>query len=106
MLIFSSNQVFAEDGTKATVEIEEIIVQASWRTTKLEKVDASIFVIDQEVLIDQPVKHFEQLTLLIPNLNWAGGSSRPRYFQIRGIGERSGYEGTPNSSVGFIIDDI
>ena len=106
MLIFSSNQVFAEDGTKATIEIEEIIVQASWRETKLEKADASIFVIDQEVLIDQPVKHFEQLTLLIPNLNWAGGSSRPRYFQIRGIGERSGYEGTPNSSVGFIIDDI
>ena len=29
-----------------------------------------------------------------------------RYFQIRGIGERSGYQGTPNSSVGFLIDDI
>ena len=87
-------------------EIEEIIVKASWRETKLEKADASIFVIGQEVLIDQPVKHFEQLTQMIPNLNWAGGSSRPRYFQIRGIGERSGYEGTPNSSVGFIIDDI
>ena len=24
----------------------------------------------------------------------------------RGIGERSGYQGTPNSSVGFLIDDI
>ena len=106
MLIFSSDQVFAEYGTEATVEIEEIIVKASWRETKLEKADASIFVIGQEVLIDQPVKHFEQLTQMIPNLNWAGGSSRPRYFQIRGIGERSGYEGTPNSSVGFIIDDI
>ena len=89
-----------------TVEIEEIIVKASWRTTKLEKTDTSIFVIDREALTDQPIKHFEQLTLLIPNLNWAGGSSRPRYFQIRGIGERSGYEGTPNSSVGFILDDI
>jgi len=106
LLIFSSNQVFAEYGIGATVEIEEIIVKASWRETKLEKADASIFVIGQEVLIDQPVKHFEQLTQMIPNLNWAGGSSRPRYFQIRGIGERSGYEGTPNSSVGFIIDDI
>ena len=89
-----------------TAEIEEIIVQASWRTTKLEKTDTSIFVIDREALTGQPIKHFEQLTLLIPNLNWAGGSSRPRYFQIRGIGERSGYEGTPNSSVGFILDDI
>ena len=27
-------------------------------------------------------------------------------FQIRGIGEQSGYEGTPNSSVGLMIDDI
>jgi len=105
-LIFSSNKVCAEGIPTTKVEIEEIIVKASWRETKLEKADASIFVIGQEVLIDQPVKHFEQLTQMIPNLNWAGGSSRPRYFQIRGIGERSGYEGTPNSSVGFIIDDI
>ena len=27
-------------------------------------------------------------------------------IQIRGIGERSGYQGAPNSSVGFLIDDI
>ncbi|HUG72524.1 MAG TPA: TonB-dependent receptor, partial [Steroidobacteraceae bacterium] len=39
-------------------------------------------------------------------LNWAGGTSRPRYFQIRGIGEREQYEGAPNPSVGFLIDDI
>jgi hypothetical protein len=32
--------------------------------------------------------------------------SRARHFQIRGIGERSGYERTPNSAVGFLIDDI
>ena len=42
----------------------------------------------------------------VPNLNWAGGTSRPRYFQIRGIGEREQYEGAPNPSVGFLIDDI
>ncbi len=35
-----------------------------------------------------------------------GGTSRPRYFQIRGIGEREQYEGAPNPSVGFLIDDI
>ena len=105
-MVFGGSQVFAEDGGATPAEIEEIIVKASWRGTRLEKADASIFVVDQETLARQPVKHFEQLTLLIPNLNWAGGSSRPRYFQIRGIGERSGYEGAPNSSVGFIIDDI
>ena len=44
----------------------------------------------------------------VSNLNWAGGTSRPRYFQLRGIGERSQYfgEGPPNFSVGYVLDDI
>ena len=42
----------------------------------------------------------------VPNLNWAGGTSRPRYFQMRGIGELEQYQGAPNPSVGFLIDDI
>ncbi|MEC7167150.1 MAG: TonB-dependent receptor [Pseudomonadota bacterium] len=54
----------------------------------------------------QPIKHFENLSYLVPNLNFAASDSRARYFQIRGIGERSGYLGTPNSSVGFLIDDV
>ena len=55
---------------------------------------------------NQAVNHFEELSYLVPNLNFAASDSRARYFQIRGIGERSGYQGTPNSSVGFLIDDI
>ena len=43
---------------------------------------------------------------LVPNLNWSGGTSRPRYFQLRGIGELEQYQGAPNPSVGFLIDDI
>ena len=86
-MVFGGSQAFAEDGGATPAEIEEIIVKASWRGTRLEKADASIFVVDRATLARQPVKHFEQLTLLIPNLNWAGGSSRPRYFQLRGIGE-------------------
>ena len=42
----------------------------------------------------------------MPNLNWAGDTSLPRYFQIRGIGELQQYQGAPNPSVGFLIDDI
>ena len=42
----------------------------------------------------------------MPNLNWAGDTSRPRYFQVRGIGELQQYQGAPNPSVGFLIDDI
>ncbi|MEE8495788.1 MAG: TonB-dependent receptor, partial [Xanthomonadales bacterium] len=40
------------------------------------------------------------------NMNLSGEGSRARYFQLRGIGEREQYEGAPNPSVGYIIDDI
>src|SRR6202163_2771548 len=52
------------------------------------------------------VQHFEDVLGLIPNLNWAAGTSRPRFFQLRGIGEVEQYQGAPNPSVGFLIDDI
>lgn len=42
----------------------------------------------------------------VPNLTFAGGTARPRYFQIRGIGERELFEGIPASSIAFTIDDI
>ena len=87
-------------------EVEEIIVQGEFRKTLINKNDSSIFVIQSEDIEFQPIKHFQQLSYQIPNLNYAASDSRARYFQIRGIGERSGYQGTPNSSVGFIIDDI
>ena len=87
-------------------EIEEIIVKGSYREISLEKNDGSLFVLNEEQLKAEPIKHLEQLSFLIPNLNFALSDGRPRYFQIRGIGEQSGYEGTPNSSVGLMIDDI
>ena len=52
------------------------------------------------------LQHFADVLGLVPNLNWSGGTSRPRYFQLRGIGELEQYQGAPNPSVGFLIDDI
>jgi outer membrane receptor protein involved in Fe transport len=49
---------------------------------------------------------FQQQILTLPNLNWAGGTSRPRYFQIRGTGDTEQYEGAPNSSVAVILDEV
>ena len=87
-------------------EIEEIIIKGEYREKLVNEEDSSIFVIQSETIESQAIKHFQQLSYLIPNLNYAASDSRARYFQIRGIGERSGYQGTPNSSVGFVIDDI
>lgn len=92
---------FADD-----VPLDEIIVTGDLRERALPDVAASVAIINRETVEAAAVTHFEELSFLVPNLNWAGGSNRARYFQLRGIGERSEYEGAPNPSVGFIIDDI
>jgi len=89
-----------------SADVEEVIVQGDWRETKLIEEDSSVLVLSSKETELVPIKHFENLSYLIPNLNFAASDSRARHFQIRGIGERSGYERTPNSAVGFLIDDI
>jgi len=90
----------------SSYEIEEVVVKADWREVNLLEQDSSAVVLDEKTLKKEPIKHFESLSYLIPNLNFAASDSRARYFQIRGIGERSGYQGTPNTSVAFLIDDV
>ena len=99
VILFASEFIFSD-------ELEEVIVVADYRQTDLSKEDSSVFILDEDDIKSEPIKHFENLSYLIPNLNFAASDSRARYFQIRGIGERSGYLGTPNSSVAFLIDDI
>ncbi len=86
--------------------LDEIIVRADLRASSLVDLPASISVLDAQTIERQSLSHFEELSHSIANLNFAGGSNRPRYFQIRGVGERSQYEGAPNPSVGFIVDGI
>jgi outer membrane receptor protein involved in Fe transport len=69
-------------------------------------VPGSVTVLDRQTLLDAGRANFEDVLGLIPNLNWAGDTSLPRYFQLRGIGELQQYQGAPNPSVGFLIDDL
>jgi outer membrane receptor protein involved in Fe transport len=85
--------------------LEEIIV-SGYRSTSPLALDASLTLLDQETIQLSTVEHFEELVQMVPNMNLSGEGSRARYFQLRGIGEREQYEGAPNPSVGFIIDDI
>ena len=93
---------------EAVIMSKEIIVRAGLSDESLQKVASSVTVINGDHIRETGADHFQSLTEQIPNLNWAGGTSRPRYFQIRGIGERSHYfgEGPPNFSVGFVMDDM
>ena len=86
--------------------LEEVVVKATLKETRSLDLPTSVTVLDAQTIRAAAVQHFEELAQLAPNLHWAGGSSRARYFQVRGIGERSQYEGAPNPSVGFLLDDI
>ncbi len=90
----------------AVETIEEIVVTADLRERELADVPASITVLDPAQISGLAVQHFEELTQVVPNLNWSGDGHRARYFQIRGVGELEQYQGAPNPSVGLLIDDI
>jgi iron complex outermembrane receptor protein len=96
----------AAAGATADGELAEVIVTASFRPLPALDTAASVTVLDATTLRDAGQQHFEDALALVPNLNWAGDTSRPRYIQLRGIGELEQYEGAPNPSIGFLIDDI
>jgi iron complex outermembrane receptor protein len=86
--------------------LQEIVVTASLRDTTLSDLPQSATVLDEGTLRAAGVQQLQDVLSEIPNLSWASGSSRPRFFMLRGIGEVEQYQGAPNPSVGFLIDDI
>jgi outer membrane receptor protein involved in Fe transport len=89
-----------------TAELEEIIVTASLREEALADVTSSATVLGSATLEAAGLQHFADVLGLVPNLNWSGGTSRPRYLQLRGIGELEQYQGAPNPSAGFLVDEV
>ncbi len=93
-------------GLAAAGAIEEIVVTADLRERTVAELPASVTVLDGAAIDALSIQHFEELTAVVPNMNWSGDGNRARYLQIRGVGELEQYEGAPNPSVGFLIDDI
>ena len=86
--------------------LEEIVVTADFREARIEELPISVSVLDRDELEATTQQHFEEAIRRIPNLNLSGEGSRARYFQLRGVGELEQYDGAPNPSIGFIVDDI
>lgn len=86
--------------------ISEVLVTAELRPTPLLEQSGSTSVLGAEAIRLRAAQHLEEILALAPNLNFAGGSSRARYFQMRGVGERSQFIEPLNPSVGLLIDDI
>jgi len=99
-----------ESGTAMTPvdpsRIEEVVVTAELRATPLLNQAASASVIGGDAIVRRNAVHLENLLQITPNVNIAGGSSRARYYQVRGIGERSQFVEPLNPSVGLLIDNI
>jgi iron complex outermembrane recepter protein len=105
LLLFVSYPVLATS-PESQPALDEVVITGTFRPESPMDVPASVSVLDATTLREAGQQHLEDVLALIPNLNWAGDTSRPRYFQIRGIGELEQYQGAPNPSVGLLIDDI
>ena len=88
------------------LKIEEVIVSSQFRDTSLLDLASSVSVFDQSSIEARGASNIEQLLNMAPNVNFSAGASRGRFFQIRGIGERSQFIDPVSPSVGLIIDGI
>ncbi len=104
-VVFSSLVLFPAVGISADT-LDEIIVTADFRGRAASELPASVTVMAADEIEQYALQHFEELVNVVPNLNWSGDGHRARYLQIRGVGELEQYQGAPNPSVGFLIDDI
>jgi outer membrane receptor protein involved in Fe transport len=92
--------------TDTSAKLDTIKVSADFRQLDLMQIPSAITVVDAQAIENRNADHLESILSLAPNVNFAAGSSRGRYFQIRGIGERSQFIDPVNPSVGLIIDGI
>jgi len=90
----------------ALEELPEIVVTAEFRDISLLQSSASISVLSADLIHQRAAQHLEEILNVAPNVNFASGTSRARYFQIRGVGDRSQFETPLNPSVGFLLDGV
>ncbi len=86
--------------------IEEMIVDAEFYNRGLLDTATSVSILDGAEIQNRGAVHLENVIHAIPNVNFSSGASRGKFFQIRGIGERSQFVDPINPSVGLIIDGI
>ena len=102
----SSFSATAEQLSTNNDDLEVITVKGDFRHQNLQKTAASLSVLTKDDIAQRNAQNLEELVAVAPNVNFASGSQRARYYQIRGIGERSQFQEPINPSVGIIIDDI
>jgi outer membrane receptor protein involved in Fe transport len=102
--VHSTTDALEEEGTPAP--LSDLLVKGVPFTAPLKEVPQSTSVVTPTFLENRGSTSFQDMIDYIPGLSFSGGTSRPRFFLIRGVGELEQYEGAPNPSVATIIDDI
>jgi iron complex outermembrane receptor protein len=88
----------------AASDIEEVVVTA--QVGSRDSRHTSYVVLSEAAMTARNAQHLEDLLSAAPNVTTASGASRGRFFQIRGIGERSQFVEPLNASVGMLLDGI
>lgn len=86
--------------------IEKIEVRGELLPTVHEDAANAVEIITSEQFERLGSSHIQDVLQQLGNVNFAGGSSRARFIQIRGIGERSQFVDPIIPSVGIAIDGI
>lgn len=86
--------------------VERITIQGTFRSIAINEAPTSVSALNAEQLEQRAAIHLEDALNALPNVNFSAGSSRARFIQIRGIGERSQFVDPINPSVGLLIDGI
>ncbi len=108
-LLISTSTVSAEqptDQAAEALELDVVTVSADFRNTSVQDLSEAVTVIGADNIEARSAQHLESVLSFAPNVNYSSGASRGRYFQIRGIGERSQFIDPVNPSVGLMIDGI
>ncbi len=87
-------------------ELEEVVVTAEFRNIPLLRQAVSTTVLTSADIEQRAAQHLEDMLGSAPNVNFASGASRARFYQIRGVGERSQFVEPLNPSIGFVIDGV
>ena len=96
----------ASGAARRAAMIEEIVVTSDYRHATLDQFAGSAAVLDAAAIAQRSAVHLEELLGSMVNLNATAGSSRARFYQIRGIGERSQFAEPLNPSVGLLLDGV
>jgi outer membrane receptor protein involved in Fe transport len=102
----SETDQVVDSQNEARFQAETLVVTAEFREAGLSDLAGSATVIDADLIDQREASHLDQVLNLAPNVNFSAGASRGRFFQIRGIGERSQFVEPINPSVGLLIDGI